>query len=314
MIVVLEPYGGSMRQHSPQLPLVFWDDAAVTRGEGVFETLLIHEGKPGNIARHAARFQASARLLGLPEPVIENWINATHEAGRQWYREHDMDAKCVWTFSRGRASTGIPSAWLTITAIDNQVLEQRRNGVKVCTAPRGYRLDTPATLPQMGTSLEHDDAPVTPWMVLGAKTLGYAANMTALRWAKTQGFDDVIFLDGERVLEGATSTIITVRGNKIRTPLSGGDILPGTTQAAIFEYASAQGWNCKAKVMNLDYLLHKADSVWLVSSVRIATRVKRINETKLSRPDNSSQLRKLFTKALTAEKDSIVVAAEQTGD
>lgn len=289
-----------MRQHSPQLPLLFWDDAAVTRGEGVFESLLIHRGKPANLARHAARFQASARLLGLPEPVLENWIKATEEAGQQWYREHGMDAKCVWTFTRGRAATGIPSAWLTMTAIDSTVLAQREGGIKVCTAPRGYRLETPTELPAMGTSTEEDTAPVTPWMVLGAKTLGYAANMTALRWARSQGFDDVIFTDGPRILEGATSTIITVRDNKIRTPLSGGDILPGTTQAAIFDYAREQGWNCKAKVMNLEYLLEKADSVWLVSSVRIASRVKRINGQKLPRPENSTQLRKLFSKALTA--------------
>ena len=64
--------------------------------------------------------------------------------------------------------------------------------------------------------------------------------MWALRWARAHGFDDVIYTDGNTVLEGATSTVITVRGKKIRTPTAGGDILPGTTQAALFEYATKQ--------------------------------------------------------------------------
>ncbi|NTS21932.1 aminotransferase class IV, partial [Bacteroides fragilis] len=43
------------------------------------------------------------------------------------------------------------------------------------------------------------------------------------------------------VLEGATSTVVAVRGNKLRTPSAKG-ILSGTTQAALFEYAQQQGY------------------------------------------------------------------------
>ena len=36
-----------------------------------------------------------------------------------------------------------------------------------------------------------------PWVLIGAKTLSYAANMAALRYAKSHGFDDVIFTSAE---------------------------------------------------------------------------------------------------------------------
>lgn len=291
IVVVIEPFGGSMRQHSPQLPLVFVDDAAVTRGDGVFETLLLRGGRVCNAAMHAARFQSSAQLLDLPAPNTAQWLGATQEAAAQWFARTDQDAKCVWTYTRGRASTGIPSAWLTVSAVPEQTITQREQGVRVMTSPRGYSLD----IPEEGSSSPAG----APWLVVGAKTLNYAANMAALRWAQAHGFDDVIFTEGNRILEGTTSTVVTVRGNKLRTPAPEGNILPGTTQAALFEVAQAQGWNCKLKTnMDLEYLTEKADSVWLVSSVRMAARVRRINDTKLRRPDNAAEIEALIAQAI----------------
>ncbi len=42
---------------------------------------------------------------------------------------------------------------------------------------------------------------------------------------------------------------MAVRGDKLRTP-AGKGILPGTTQAALFEYATEKGYRCKAKETN----------------------------------------------------------------
>ncbi|GGG80765.1 aminodeoxychorismate lyase [Corynebacterium pelargi] len=294
IIIAVEPFGGSIRNHSPLLPLVYWDDAAVTRGDGVFETLLLRKGKPCLIDEHLRRFQRSAKLLDLPEPNADDWRKATAMAAEQWAEKTEQDAKLVWTYTRGRPTRDPqqphPTAWLSVTAIDDAVLRQREEGVKVLSAPRGYVLHTEG---------EEEGARALPWLKVGAKTLNYATNMAALRWAHDQGYDDVIFTEGEKVLEGATSTVITVRGNKLRTPLAEG-ILAGTTQAAVFAHAEAQGWNCKAKPMDLEYLCHKADSVWLLSSVRMATRVRRINDVKLAKPDNEAELRALFQEALGA--------------
>ena len=124
--------------------------------------------------------------------------------------------------------------------------------------------------------------------------------MAALRWAKEQGADDVIYVEPDtgRVLEGATSSVLMVKkGGRLRTPAPGPGVLAGTTQAAIFEHAERLGWKCKAKDIYVGELF-KAESVWLVSSTRIATRVKRLDGTKLAAPDSEAEIRQLIADAV----------------
>lgn len=303
VIIVVEPFGGSIRRHNPALPLLYWDDAAVTRGDGVFETLLLRDGRATNLERHSRRFVASAKLMDMPVPNPEHWHRATGVAVEEWFQQTDEDARCVWTLSRGRESTGIPTAWITVRPVSQVQLEQRQTGVKVMTAARGRSINEglpgveAATTGQFSEKKTSVGSPA-PWLTVGAKTLDYSANMAALRYARSHGFDDVIYTDDGRVLEGATSTVVVVKkGRRLRTPPPGGDILPGTTQAALFEYAEKQGWRCKEKELGISDLL-AAESVWLVSSVRIAARVTRINEVKLRAPDNEAEIQQLITAAL----------------
>lgn len=284
VIYVVEPFGGSVRRHMPNLPLVYWDDAAVTRGDGIFESLLVRDGKAANLHRHAERFRHSAQALNLPEPPMHKWEEATALAIADFYGpagagdtgESPLEAKCTWTYTRGRASTGVPTAWVAVQEIPEDVVAQRAKGVKVMSTPRLWQVAEE----------------------LPAKTLNYAATMATLWLARERGFDDVIFTDPDtgQVLEGATSTVVAVKGTKLRTP-AGKGILPGTTQAALFEYASEQGYRCKAKELNLSYL-EEADSVWLVSSVRTAVRVTRLDDTKLKAPANAKEIRALIDAAL----------------
>jgi len=276
VIYVVEPYGGSVRKHMPTLPLVYADDAAVTRGDGIFESLLVRRGKAANLQRHAQRFCDSARTMNLPEPPMDKWEEATRLAIADFCGEDTSDAKCTWTYTRGRASTGRPSAWVVVQPIENKVLEQRDQGVAVMTSPRLWHVAEE----------------------LPAKTLNYAATMAMLRMAREKGFEDLILMDPDtgEILEGATSTVVAVKGEKLRTA-AGRGILPGTTQAALFAHAKEEGYRCKAKPLTVEYL-EKADSVWLVSSVRVAARVTRLNEKKLKAPDNVDVIRDLIDAAL----------------
>ena len=280
VIYLVEPFGGSMRRQNANLPHVYWDDAAVTRGDGCFETILVRRGAATNIDAHVQRFHNSARLLDLPEPAVDTWRAATEEAVADFVCEsgrdaEDVEAKCQWTYTRGREATGVPSAWVTVRPIPQEQLKQREHGVTVMTAPRGYTLATTEE---------------TPWLTVGAKTLSYAASMSALRWAKRNGFDDVIYIDPAtgRVLEGATSSVIVVTDGKLRTPTTGGDVLPGTTQAAIFARAEDDGWKCKEKDLTVDDL-RAAEQVWLVSSVRGGVRVTAIDGETLPVPGKKEE-------------------------
>ena len=41
--------------HDPQAPLLFADDLAAVRGDGIFETLLVRDGRPCLLEAHLAR-------------------------------------------------------------------------------------------------------------------------------------------------------------------------------------------------------------------------------------------------------------------
>lgn len=294
VIYLVEPFGGSIRRQNANTPHVFWDDAAVTRGDGIFETILIRHGQPANLEQHVERFRRSAATLELSDPGAEHWIDATHEAVADYVRERgvnpeEVEAKCSWTMSRGRETTGVPTAWLTIRPLSEEVLAQRKNGVSAVTTSRGYSINR-----------GKDGEAEVPWMRVGAKTLNYAASMAALRWARAEGYDDVIYIDPDtgRVLEGATSTVVIVKkGGRMRTPKPGPGILPGTTQAALFAHAEKLGWKCKQKDVYVSEL-YKAESVWLVSSTRMYAQVRKLDGKKLHRPDNAGEIQQLIVDAL----------------
>ncbi|APT91959.1 hypothetical protein CPHO_02480 [Corynebacterium phocae] len=275
IIYVVEPFGGSIRRHNPALPLVFPDDAGITRGEGIFETLVLNQGQAFNVNRHLERFKASALAMDLPDPTESKWVEATLAALEEFGLG---EGKCTWIYTRGRASTGIPTGWVSVEPLDAELLAQREKGVKAVS------LENVRQFPG----------------AVGAKTLNYASTMAALRQAKQSGADEVIFLDSDgHVLEGSRSSVITVKGKKLRTPDAPG-IISGTTQAALFELAQKDGYRCKAKVMDTEYL-RGADSVWLVSSTRGPVRVTHLDGEKLAKPADEAELKKLMTKAMYAE-------------
>lgn len=283
VIVIVEPYGGSTRMQSPKLPHVFWDDAAVTRGDGVFETLLIRQGRARNIERHLDRFASSAELYGLPPVPRDTWRKATAEAAAAFGA--DEDASCVWTYSRGRASTGNATAWIVVKPLPDATYRQREEGVKVLLAPRGYSVPGKKARKK------------APWLTIGAKALNYSAAMAAQRYAQARGLDDVIYVDDDIVLEGATSTVVVTRGQKLRTPTGLDSIMEGTTQALLFQHAESLGMSVKAKELTVDDL-RAADGVWLVSAARTAVRVTQLGEDKLSFAKGAVDLAALLNDAL----------------
>lgn len=250
-------------------PFLYPDDLGAVRGDGVFETLLVRDGHACNVTRHENRFLSSAEMLQLPAPDLDRWRASSRLAVDEWNsRALDRAASMRWVYSRGRESTGLPTGYIMITPAAGAA-EARERGVRVMLAERGFELD-------LGNR--------APWALIGAKTLSYAANMAALRYAKEHGFDDVIFTSSEgNLLEGPTSTIILVRGRQLLTPNPGEGVLPGTTQAALFDLAAEKGWECVPAQLTPEDL-RTADAVWLVSSVRIAVRVTSLDGEELPSP------------------------------
>jgi 4-amino-4-deoxychorismate lyase len=275
------------RVHDANRPLLFADDLAAVRGDGVFETLLVRDGAACAVELHLARLVASAKALDLPVPDLDQWRAVVEQSVELWVRESEDEAVLRLVLSRGREGGGDPTAYVTVGALPERVRAARTDGVSVITLDRGYSVDFSSR---------------APWQLAGAKTLSYATNMAALRHASAQGVDDVIYLSSEgRVLEGPRSTVVLARGKTLVTPSVEQGILAGTTVAGLFSVAESAGWTCERGHLYPADLI-AADGVWLVSSVTLAARVTTMNGVPLGTRRHIDDVRSMVDAAVeTAE-------------
>ena len=115
--------------HDPQTPLLHADDLAVVRGDGVFETLLVRDGRPCLLEAHLARLAQSARLMDLPEPDLPRWRAAVATAASRVDRPGRR---------RGGAAAGLQPGTRERVAAD-RVRHDRRAGRPGGRGPRGRR-------------------------------------------------------------------------------------------------------------------------------------------------------------------------------
>ncbi|GIU56544.1 aminodeoxychorismate lyase [Arthrobacter sp. NicSoilC12] len=298
VLVFLDPAFDGGRVADASQPQLMATDLGATRGDGVFESLLAVGGRPRKIQAHLTRLAGSARLLELDIPAEDAWRRAVETAIREFRGQEPAAAatggaaqdevvvKLIVT--RGPEGAAAPTCWVQASAPAAAGRRQRETGIDVILLDRGY---------------DSEVGERAPWLLLGAKTLSYAVNMAALRYAHRQGADDVIFTSADgRVLEGPTSTVLlahletsddgaggvrTIR--RLITPQLDSGILPGTSQGALFTAAKAAGWELGYGPLEPKDLLD-ADAVWLISSIRLLAPVNHIDGQEIGTPELRRQL------------------------
>jgi 4-amino-4-deoxychorismate lyase len=205
-------------------------------GDGVFETVHLRPSGPWLIDEHLARLTRSAALLDLVVP---------------------SSVAQVKTFSRtpeGALRILLTRDALHVAADDlsPSVRRERHDGIRLISADLGctvgYR---------------------PPWSLAAAKSLSYASNFAARRWARRQGADDVVWLSTETyVLEAPTASVVWLAGDTLCTvPPSRAPILPGITAAHLLASVGAVGLRAEERMVTLPELA-AADAIWLASSLR----------------------------------------------
>ena len=283
--------------HPPGTPLLHADDLAAVRGDGIFETLLVRDGRACLVESHLQRLTQSAKLMDLPAPDLPSWRHAIDVAARQWAAGTADEGAMRLIYSRGRESgpPTAPTAYVMVNAVPERVTAVRRDGLAAITLDRG--------LPATGVD-------AMPWLLAGAKTLSYAVNMAALRHAARQGAGDVIFVSSDGyILEGPRSTVVIATdvqpgtdGNPcLLTPPPWYPILRGTTQQALFEVARAKGYDCDYRALRVADL-HAAQGIWLVSSMTLAARVHTLDGRRLLRSPIATEFAELVDAAIVSDR------------
>ncbi|HEU4347824.1 MAG TPA: aminotransferase class IV [Actinoplanes sp.] len=208
-------------------------------GDGVFETVHLRPAGPWLLEQHLERLARSADLLDLPVPDLTAKIDETITG---W----SGDEAALRIVCRRDAPPSI-----TVSPIPGTVLAERRRGVRVLTSDAGVSIHRP------------------PWSLATAKTMSYAANLAARRWAAAHGADDMLWFSVEGfALEAPTASLVWLTGNRLCTvPPGEAAILPGITAAHLLSRAAEVGLEPAAEMITRDDL-RRADAIWLASSLR----------------------------------------------
>ena len=277
--------------HDPQAPLLYADDLAAVRGDGIFETLLVRDGRPCLLEAHLGRLAQSAKMMDLPHRIYRDGARRSRWPSRGGSSDGGGEGVLRLVYSRGRESGSPPTAFATIGAVPARVADARSTGVAAMTLARGLSAE--------GTT-------EMPWLLAGAKTLSYAVNMAALRHAERHGAGDVIFVGSDGlILEGPRSTVVIATeldgAPALLTPPPWYPILRGTTQRALFEVARNKGYDCDYRALRPADLF-AAQGVWLVSSITLAARVHTLDGKVLQPSPLADDFAELVDAAIVSDR------------
>ena len=260
-----------------QLPVT---DLSAHRGDGIFETVLVNRGAHGAMVvsreRHFTRFRASASALDLPEPdqglwdrVIDSLIAEVAAADPE-----NVEFGIRYALSRGEQGADgqfRPRGWAFPVPVDDHIHTARKQGVTAVSLDRGFDA-------YIGSK--------APWLLIGAKTLSYAVNQAAGRYAAANNADEALFVSHDGiVLEGPTANLIIRRGDRLLTPNPDAGLLSGTTQRLIFDHAEELGLQAEYADLRLEDV-KEADGAWFVSSMRTAVALHELDGNAISVDQN----------------------------
>ncbi len=249
-------------------------DHGMTVGDGVFETLAVHDGEPFALTRHLRRLERSAGVIALDLPPEEHLRKAVAET---------LAAAGPLPFGRLR---------LTVTGGPGPLGSDRGGAaptvVVAVTAARPW--------PDRGGVVG------VPWTrnersaVAGAKTTSYAENVVALAAATRVGAHEALLANTRGELcEGTGSNVLVVVDGVLRTPPLDSGCLAGITRELLLEWAAADGLEIREEALPMA-VLATAQDVLLTSSTRDVQHVDVVDGREVAPSDAGRAAVELFAR------------------
>jgi D-amino acid aminotransferase len=219
-------------------------------GEGLFETWRTYKGRPFALREHLARMAKSARALGIPLDVDEDWEGRT----RRLARLNGLDTRggaIRFTITRGPGPISLipqeiecPTQLMLFRPLEPGLEGARADGVGIHLLDFGAGVN--ARLRQV-------------------KSLNYLPAIIGKVEANRRNcFESLYELADGTVLEGTTSNFFVLKkGTLATTPVASG-ILPGVTRATVIRLARRVAPVVERRITVEDLL--SADELFLTSS------------------------------------------------
>jgi branched-chain amino acid aminotransferase len=270
------------------------DDRGFLLGDGVFETLLVVDGKPAFLDRHLERMRAGLALLR---------IDASPQT-------RDVPATIAELALRNRASQGQAAVRITVTrgpgtrGLGLPPPEEQRPAMVVSMARTAPASSTPALLLIAATVRSEQS------VAARAKTLGYLDNVLAHDEAVRAGADEALMLNsrGRLACASAANVFVIATDGAVVTPPPSEGALPGIVRAVLVDHGHAAGIAIEERPIATDELVEAA-AIVLTNSL-IGVRAGRLTAAQAATgPDDEGPysnetlhaLRTVYARALAAD-------------
>lgn len=225
------------------------NDRGFLLGDGLFETLLVLEGRPVLIDAHVTRLAAAAEILAIPLPLSPAALKA---ACMKLLAANVLDtaprASLRVTLTRGPGPRGIA------------VPPELSPTLLITSAPGAEPPESVSAV--ISTIRRNTSSPAAQ-----LKALPYLDNVFAKEEAKRAGADEAILLDTQGHLACASvGNVFFWEGKTLVTPTTDGPILPGITRASVLTLARKLGVETEEGRIAPDRLL-AADGIFLTNSL-----------------------------------------------
>ncbi len=233
-------------------------DRGFLLGDGLFETIMVHERKPIWLNAHLARMASAAVELGIifDVEIIRAGVAAVLENSHAGFEALRI------TLSRGSTARGLGSTCISpnlLVTLD----EFNTNGL-----PQALNL-------KVSTIRRNETSPSSR-----LKTLSYIDGIAAAREVSGSADDALMLNTSGHVASATVANIFMVCGNELITPALDQGILPGITRRALLDIAHKVSLAPVERIVGLEEILG-ADAVFACNSLRFVRPVAKLNDKPL---------------------------------
>ncbi len=253
-------------------------DHGLLVGDGVFETLVAHQGRPFAAREHWERLVHSCEVTGLT-PLPEADYLAAMDAVLKANQLNEARIRVTITSGEGPLGSerGASAQTVFVTATTYKPWPAAE---RVCLVP-WTRNETGA--------------------LAGVKSISYGENVRALAHVRSRGCGEALLANTRGELcEGTGSNVFVVIGGRLITPSLASGCLAGVTRRLVLQTCREAGISCFEEALPVA-ALQDCEEAFLTSSTREVHPIEQIDERQLPTP--GSITKKVMTAFLRLTKN-----------